>query len=72
MAAVCGDLVFSESALSTKSFSFPINVEVDGKGSHVRIQFSDWVHTSAVALSDDCIALLRQDELTGFWLNVAP
>ena len=61
-----GDLIFSQDALQTKSFSLPLSVRADPGLRRVRIEFGTEPADRAIALSGSCIALLSGAELVGF------
>ena len=61
-----GDLAFPVETLAQKSFSLPLRVRADRSARCVRIEIGDSKPDHVVALSDQCIALLAQDELAGF------
>jgi len=64
-----GDLVFSQEAIETKSFSLPLRVRADPGLRLLRIEFGTEPPDRAIALSGSCIALLSGAELVGFAIN---
>jgi hypothetical protein len=64
-----GRLVFAEEAVRLKSFRLPLRVTTDG--AHlVCIYIGEGPSSAAVALSDACLVMHRQGELTGFLLRL--
>lgn len=61
-----GDLIFSQEAITTKSFSLPLRVRTDPSFRRVRVDFGAEPPDRAIALSGSCIALLSAGELIGF------
>ena len=67
--APLGDLIFSQEAIKTKSFSLPLRVRADARVRRVRIEFGTEAPDRFIALSGLCIALLSGAELVGFAIN---
>jgi hypothetical protein len=68
--AAAGGIVFLPETIKHKSFQLPLQVQYDTQQGIVRIDFDIEQGHSAVLLSDDCIALLADDMLTGFLVRV--
>lgn len=65
-----GNLVFTQEAIDTKSFNFPLRVRIDARSSFVRIEFGAVDPDRTVALSKSCIALISINQLVGFKIDL--
>lgn len=61
-----GCIVLSLETIKQKSFNLPLKVQMDMQKNIVQIDFGVKQWHGAALLSDDCIALLSDDMLTGF------
>jgi hypothetical protein len=64
--APAADVIFESDALEAQSFPLPVDVRSDPTDRIVSIRVGDCDPDELHALSDDCIAQARNDELVGF------
>ena len=68
--ARAADLVFDEESVAKKNFPGPVEVRSNQTRSVVEIRLDPRDADETVALSDGCVALLREHELVGFVVKI--
>ena len=64
-----GDLAFPDETLKTKSFHLPLRVRTNPNVHYIRVDIGEREPQQYVALSNECLALVTEDQLVGFMIR---
>ena len=64
-----GDLAFPDEMLKVKSFHLPLRVRTNPNVHYIRIDIGEREIQEYIALSDECLALVTEDQLVGFLIR---